>query len=113
MKNKNNNTNELMPISLIYIDNFPKNLKLSSNKLFDVMQVKNDKFVFAYWDSHPSKFYKGTWKIQRLGKWDARIEINFDNWHTSTYIIENENELTDYIGDPDEYNRAVIRKKKE
>jgi hypothetical protein len=46
MKNKNNNTNELMPISLIYIDDFPKNLKISSNQLFDVMQVKNDKSAF-------------------------------------------------------------------
>ena len=78
-----------------------------------IVEIHNLDTIFAYWDSHPSKFYKGTWKIQRLGKWDARIEINFDNWHTSTYIIENENELTDFIGDPDDYNRAVIRKKKE
>ena len=46
MKNENKNTYELMPISLIYIDNFPKNLKLSSNQLFNVMEVKNDKSAF-------------------------------------------------------------------
>ena len=46
MKSTINNTIELMPISLIFIDNFPKNLQFSSNENFKVMEVKNDKSAF-------------------------------------------------------------------
>ena len=44
MLSKNNNI-ELMPISLIFIDNFPKNLKFS-NENFKIMDVNNDKSAF-------------------------------------------------------------------
>ena len=45
MQSKNENTIELMPISLIYIDNFPKNLKFS-NENFKIMEVNDDKSAF-------------------------------------------------------------------
>ena len=52
-------------------------------------------------------------KAQKLSKYDNRIYIGLDSIHSTTFIIENKDELSYFIGDPDDYNRAVIRKKKE
>ena len=51
-------------------------------------------------------------EIQKLSKWDNRIYIGLDSIHSTTFIIENEDELSYYIGDPDNNNRIVIRRKK-
>ena len=46
MKNKKDSKDELMPISLIYISNFPKNLRETSDKLFNNYEVEDDKSAF-------------------------------------------------------------------
>lgn len=77
------------------------------------LEIYNLDTIFVYWDNPQlSKYHKDTWKIQKLSKWDNRIYIGLDTIHSTTFIIENKEELSYYIGDPDEDNRIVIRKRK-
>lgn len=77
------------------------------------LEIYNLDTIFVYWDKPQlSKYHKDTWKIQKLSKWDNRIYIGLDSIHSTTFIIENEDELSYYIGDPDNNNRIVIRRKK-
>ena len=79
-----------------------------------IVEIHNLDTIFAYWDNPQlSKYHKDIWKIQKLSKYDNRIYIGLDSIHSTTFIIENKDELSYFIGDPDDYNRAVIRKKKE
>ena len=81
-----------------------------------IVEIHNlDTLFAADWDepSLSRKKHKGTWEIDKTNKWRERIVIEIANFCCSDFFIENEKELTYYIGDPDEYNRAVIRKKKE
>ena len=43
---------ELMPISIIFVSNFPKNLKFKSNNLFKVFESKDDNAAFETLDEN-------------------------------------------------------------
>lgn len=77
------------------------------------LEIYNLDTIFVYWDNPQlSKYHKDIWKIQKYSKWDNRIYIGLDTIHSTTFIIENKEELSYYIGDPDEDNCIVIRKRK-
>ncbi|MBR5688314.1 MAG: hypothetical protein IKX36_10210 [Prevotella sp.] len=61
--------------------------------------------------SPPQKYYKGTWEIGKP-PFDDRIDIGLDSIGYE-FFIENENVIYDFIGDPDEWNRVIIRKEQE
>lgn len=72
-------------------------------------------FVDLWYDReenpHISNYYKGTWKIGK-DYFDDRIFISIDS-SMFEFFIENENVLYEFIGDPDEWNRVIIRKEQD
>ena len=77
------------------------------------LEVYNLDTIFVYWDNPQlSKYYKDIWRIEHFGKWDNRINLGLDTHHGTIFFIESDDELIYYIGDPDDWNRAVIRKVK-
>lgn len=77
------------------------------------VEIYNLDNVFVYWtNTRPLNYYKGKWSIGTLDKLDKRIFINIDKLHETCFFIENNYELSYFIGDPDEYNRIVIYKNK-
>lgn len=77
------------------------------------LEVYNLDTIFVYWDNPQlSKYHKDIWRIKHFGKWDNRINLGLDTHHGTNLFIESDDELIYYIGDPDDWNRAVIRKVK-
>lgn len=78
------------------------------------LEIYNLDTIFVYWDNPQlSKYHKTHWEIQHLGKFDNRIYMGLDSIHSTTFLIENKDELSYSIGDPDEGNIVFIRKRKE
>lgn len=61
--------------------------------------------------THISDYYKGTWEIGKP-PFDDRIFLGIDSC-SGEFFIDNENVLYEFIGDPDEWNRVIIRKEQE
>lgn len=96
---------ELMPISLIFLNNFPKELKFQSNELFMVSHVKDDESAFENLKDNIERNrlynvilsgYKTVEEAYKLLKsfidYNIKNAFNFDNSnYPFFFFIENEN----------------------
>lgn len=84
------------------------------------LEVYNLDSIFIFFDDYHKGFNNenniGTWYIRNYGKErfeSPRIYMQYDSLqYYFEFFIESDDELIYYIGDPDDWNRAVIRKVK-
>ena len=78
------------------------------------LEVYNLDSIFIYWDDYNKEYNKGTWTISDYGRdifENPRLHIVYDGYHGCEYFVESDDKLRYYIGDPDDWNLAIIRKK--
>lgn len=84
------------------------------------LEVFNLDSIFIFFDDYHKGFNNeyniGTWYIRNYGKErfeSPRIYMQYDSLqYYFEFFIESDDKLIYYIGDPDDWNRAVIRKVK-
>lgn len=79
------------------------------------LEVYNLDSIFVYWDDSKREFNreysKGTWNLREIKYENPRLYMEYDSLTGGEYFVEDYDKLIYYIGDPDDWNRAVIRKK--
>ena len=83
------------------------------------LEVYNLDSVFVYWDDTKTKFNKfnreyskGTWNLREIKYESPRLLMEYDSLTGAEYFIKDDDELIYYTLDPDDWNSAVIIKKR-